>query len=123
MSKGRYGQFGGQYSAETLMNALQELETAYRDAMADPEFVGEFRRLLKEYAGRPSLLSRRAPFRRSRHAGIPEARGSESHRGSQDQQRPGAGAWLSAWAGASSPRRAPVSTASRRLRQRRWDVL
>ena len=58
MSKGRYGQFGGQYSAETLMNALQELETAYRDAMADPEFVGEFRRLLKEYAGRPSLLYR-----------------------------------------------------------------
>ena len=58
MSKGRYGAFGGQYSAETLMNALEELETAYREAMADPGFVDEFRRLLKEYAGRPSLLYR-----------------------------------------------------------------
>ena len=56
MSHGRYGEFGGQYAAETLMAALTELEEAYRAAQADPTFEEEFRRLLREYAGRPSLL-------------------------------------------------------------------
>ncbi len=54
--KGRFGIYGGQYITETLMNALYELETAYEDAMADPEFVDELNRLYREYANRPSLL-------------------------------------------------------------------
>ena len=58
MSKGRYGKFGGQYAAETLMFALTELEAAYRQAQADPSFDRDFRKLLREYAGRPSLLYR-----------------------------------------------------------------
>ena len=58
MSKGRYGEFGGQYAAETLMYALTELEKAYREAQADPAFDREYRQLLREYAGRPSLLYR-----------------------------------------------------------------
>ena len=53
---GRYGSYGGQYSGETLMHALHELEKAYREAQADPSFNEEYARFLREYAGRPSLL-------------------------------------------------------------------
>jgi tryptophan synthase beta chain len=56
MTKGRYGPYGGQYSAETLMHALEELESAYNTALSDPSFQQEYHRLLREYAGRPSLL-------------------------------------------------------------------
>ncbi|ETA79280.1 tryptophan synthase subunit beta [Youngiibacter fragilis] len=56
MGDGRFGIHGGQYVPETLMNEIINLEKAYRDAMADPEFTGELDALLKEYAGRPSLL-------------------------------------------------------------------
>ena len=54
--KGRFGIYGGQYITETLMNALDELEKSYNKAKNDPAFVGELKRLLAEYAGRPSLL-------------------------------------------------------------------
>ena len=53
---GRYGEFGGQYAAETLMFALKELEKAYADAKNDPSFIQEYNHMLKTYAGRPSLL-------------------------------------------------------------------
>lgn len=56
MSKGRYGEYGGQYISETLMNELLFLEEEYEKNMKDPEFVEELNYLLKEYAGRPSLL-------------------------------------------------------------------
>lgn len=56
MSKGRYGEYGGQYFPETLMNAVQELEEAYERYKKDPEFIRELEELLKNYAGRPSLL-------------------------------------------------------------------
>ena len=56
MSKGRYGEYGGQYISETLMNELLFLEEEYEKNMKDPEFVEELNFLLKEYAGRPSLL-------------------------------------------------------------------
>ncbi len=54
--KGRFGVHGGQYIPETLMNAVIELEEAYRHYQADPEFNRELDDLLKNYAGRPSLL-------------------------------------------------------------------
>lgn len=54
--KGRYGRFGGQYSSETLMNALYELENAYEKYKRDEEFTRELDFYLKEYANRPSLL-------------------------------------------------------------------
>jgi tryptophan synthase beta chain len=54
---GRFGDFGGLYVPETLVPACQELEVAFRDAWADPGFRGELDRLLREYAGRPSLLT------------------------------------------------------------------
>ena len=56
MSKGRYGIHGGQYISETLMNELIRLEECYEFYKKDPEFNAELDRLLKEYAGRPSLL-------------------------------------------------------------------
>lgn len=53
---GRYGKYGGQYVPELLMHALKELEAAWAEAKADPEFMAEYRRLLTDYAGRPSPL-------------------------------------------------------------------
>ncbi|MDD7047893.1 MAG: tryptophan synthase subunit beta [Lachnospiraceae bacterium] len=54
--KGRFGEFGGQYVPETLMNELIHLEQAYEHYKNDPEFVEELDDLMKNYAGRPSLL-------------------------------------------------------------------
>lgn len=53
---GRYGIYGGQYLPETLMRAVQELEAAYEHYKEDSEFVAELEDLMKNYAGRPSLL-------------------------------------------------------------------
>ena len=55
-SNGTFGRFGGRMMPEALMAALDELTAAWQDAMADPEFVAEFERMLREYAGTPSLL-------------------------------------------------------------------
>jgi len=56
MSKGRYGDYGGQYVPETLMYALEELENAYNFYKHDAAFNKELTYLLNEYAGRPSRL-------------------------------------------------------------------
>ncbi len=56
MSRGRFGVHGGQYISETLMNELLSLEEQYNHFKDDPEFRDELNTLLKEYAGRPSLL-------------------------------------------------------------------
>jgi phosphoribosylanthranilate isomerase len=56
MGTGRFGQHGGQYIPETLMNAVIELDEAYRRYKDDPEFNADLNRLLNEYAGRPSRL-------------------------------------------------------------------
>jgi len=56
MSSKRFGEFGGQYIPETLMNALYELEEAYNFYKSDPVFTAELNGLLAGYAGRPSLL-------------------------------------------------------------------
>ncbi len=52
----RFGPYGGRYVPEALIAALDELATTYRAARTDPEFQTEFGRLLRDYAGRPSLL-------------------------------------------------------------------
>src|SRR6201993_1350296 len=54
--RGHFGIFGGRYVAETLMPLILELEKAYNEAKADPQFQGELRYLLTQYAGRPSPL-------------------------------------------------------------------
>lgn len=56
MSKGKFGIHGGQFIPETLMNAVIELEKAYDYYKNDPEFISEIQLLMREYAGRPSLL-------------------------------------------------------------------
>ncbi len=56
MVKGRYGKHGGQYVPEILMNSLIELEESYNFYRNDYNFNQELNTLLKEYAGRPSLL-------------------------------------------------------------------
>ena len=53
---GRFGDYGGRYVPEALIAALDELAAAYDKAKTDEEFQGEFHRLLRDYAGRPSLL-------------------------------------------------------------------
>ena len=55
-SKGRFGEFGGHYISETLMNELIKLEECYNEAKNDPSFQEELNFLLNEYAGRPSRL-------------------------------------------------------------------
>lgn len=56
MSRGRFGEYGGQYIPETLMNAVLEVENAYERYKKDPAFQAEVKDLLAKYAGRPSLL-------------------------------------------------------------------
>ena len=56
-SDGRFGEFGGRFVPETLVPACQELEAAFTDAWADPVFRGDLDQLLREYAGRPSMIT------------------------------------------------------------------
>ena len=49
--KAYYGQFGGQYVAESLMNTLQELDQAYEEAIHDLEFMKQYHYYLKQYVG------------------------------------------------------------------------
>ncbi len=55
-AKGRYGDFGGRFVPETLMNALIELEEAYLHYSADEAFNAELNDLLKQYSGRETPL-------------------------------------------------------------------
>jgi len=57
MEKGKFGPYGGQFVPDTLMSALEELETAYEEAKNDPEFQAELNHLLKTYVGRPTPLT------------------------------------------------------------------
>ncbi len=55
-SRGRFGDFGGRYVPETLMTAVTDLEAAYVEARADPEFEKALDALLRDFAGRPTPL-------------------------------------------------------------------
>ena len=52
----KFGEFGGQYIPETLMNAIIELEKTYEHYKSDVEFNNELSKLFRNYTGRPSLL-------------------------------------------------------------------
>lgn len=54
--KGYYGEFGGQYVSESLMNTLSELEKAFDEAIADPKFWEEYNYYMKDYVGRENPL-------------------------------------------------------------------
>ncbi|SJM53559.1 tryptophan synthase subunit beta [Gulosibacter sp. 10] len=56
--KGPYfGEFGGRFAPESLVAALDQLDTEWEAAKVDPAFQAEFEDLLRDYAGRPSLLT------------------------------------------------------------------
>jgi len=55
-ASGHFGRYGGRFVPEALIAALDELDAAHRHAMADEAFQAEFGRLLRDYAGVPSLL-------------------------------------------------------------------
>ncbi len=53
---GRFGVYGGRYVPETLIPALEELETAFHEARRDPAFTAELQRRLRTFCGRPTPL-------------------------------------------------------------------
>ena len=53
---GRFGEFGGQYVAETLMPAIHELEVEFKQAIGSSEFRDELNSYLQDFVGRPSPL-------------------------------------------------------------------
>jgi tryptophan synthase beta chain len=55
-NRGRFGEFGGRFVAETLMPLILDVERAYNEAKADPSFQAELDIYLKDYVGRPSPL-------------------------------------------------------------------
>jgi tryptophan synthase beta chain len=55
-NRGRFGDFGGRFVAETLMPLVLQVEQAYAAAKADPSFQKELDYYLKDYVGRPSPL-------------------------------------------------------------------
>jgi tryptophan synthase beta chain len=54
--KGHFGQFGGRFVGETLMEAIYALEEAYNRYKSDPEFQAEMDKDLADFVGRPSPL-------------------------------------------------------------------
>ncbi len=65
--RGHFGPYGGRFLPEALIAAMDELSAEYDKARVDPEFVDELNRLLRDYAGRPSLLTEAPRF--AEHAG------------------------------------------------------
>jgi tryptophan synthase beta chain len=65
--RGYYGPYGGRFMPEALIGVVDEVATEYDKARADPDFVNELKRLLRDYAGRPSLLTEAPRF--GEHAG------------------------------------------------------
>jgi tryptophan synthase beta chain len=55
--RGYFGEFGGRFVPETLMPALDELESAYREATDDPGFHRLFKHLQETYTGRPTPIT------------------------------------------------------------------
>jgi tryptophan synthase beta chain len=55
-NRGYFGAYGGKYVPETLMPVLDQLEKAYQEAQADPDFWQELESLLRDYVGRPTPL-------------------------------------------------------------------
>jgi tryptophan synthase beta chain len=66
--RGHFGDFGGRFVPEALMPACLELEGAFIEAWHDQDFLEEYQRVLREFAGRPTPVT---PLERlSKHLGI-----------------------------------------------------
>jgi tryptophan synthase beta chain len=61
-TSGLYGTYGGRYVPETLIPALDELESGWRSAKADEDFDAELAELGRTFAGRPTPLTRAERF-------------------------------------------------------------
>jgi len=55
-ASGHFGPYGGRYVPETLMEPLRDLEAAWKGAWSEDGFQAEYRRLLRDYVGRPTPL-------------------------------------------------------------------
>ena len=55
--RGHFGSFGGRFVPEALIAACLEVEVAFRDAWSDAEFVEEYQRVLRQFAGRPTPVT------------------------------------------------------------------
>ena len=55
--RGYFGRFGGRFVPEVLVEPLRRLEAAMQEAFAEPSFWSEYRRLLRDYVGRPTPLT------------------------------------------------------------------
>ena len=92
-ARGYFGDFGGRFVPEVLIDALDSLEREMTVAFADPQFWHDYEAMLRDFVGRPSPL-----YRAERYVapgGAPfasQTRRPQSHRRAQDQQhrRPGA---------------------------------
>ena len=82
-ARGHFGPYGGSFVAETLVHALDELQTAYQHYRNDPAFVAEFRDELEHFVGRPSPVYHAA--RLSREVG-----GAQLHLKREDLNHTGA---------------------------------
>ncbi|PZG17389.1 tryptophan synthase subunit beta [Nonomuraea aridisoli] len=67
-ARGRFGEYGGRYAPESLVEACREVEETFREAWADPGFRGGLARLLAVHAGRPTPLT--PAWRLSRELGV-----------------------------------------------------
>ncbi|MDQ0379932.1 tryptophan synthase subunit beta [Amycolatopsis thermophila] len=65
--RGYWGPYGGRFMPEALVGVVDEVSAEYDKARLDPDFEAEFKRLLRDYAGRPSLLTEAERF--AEHAG------------------------------------------------------
>ena len=54
--KAYYGEYGGQFVSESLMNTLNEIDEAFETAIHDPEFIKQYNYYLKQYVGRETPL-------------------------------------------------------------------
>jgi tryptophan synthase beta chain len=68
-ANGRFGPYGGRYVPETLVEPIEELESAYREARSDAAFESQLQHLLRTFAGRPTPLDFAA--RLTQHLGGP----------------------------------------------------
>ena len=56
-ARDRFGKFGGRYVPETLIPAIEALDAAFDEAMSDSSFRASLDGMLRDYVGRPSILS------------------------------------------------------------------
>ncbi|MBE9374203.1 tryptophan synthase subunit beta [Saccharopolyspora sp. HNM0983] len=66
-ARGHFGDYGGRFMPEALIAAQDELAEEYAKAQRDPQYLAELDDLLRNYAGRPSLLTEARRF--AEHAG------------------------------------------------------